>query len=430
MEILRNMWRRKFRTFLTVFGIAIGIFAFTVMGSMALKFNKMIDGGKRYITGQITITPKGSSFMTGGGGAATLPVDILNKIAKVDGVEAIGTGVELPLEEPNPDDPLGGGVSMGPAPTIEGMDLESSYKNRNWQTMDMKEGRMIQKGDPDNVVAVGYSVAIDKKVKLNEAMKIRGRDFKVVGILEKTMTGPDSYVMMPIAPAREMLVESNPFLKSLKKQSEDAANISDVALAKLPADTKSQILQAKTFKMEDISTMAAASWKDGEDPDKVANRIKDQFKNDVLVLSPTKMGEEIDKASATFNAVILGSALLALIVGGFSIINTMVMSISERTKEIGIKKAIGASGWSIAREYTLEAGVIGFIGGLIGMGLGALMASVINGRMAESGAEIFELSSSFLIGVVVFSFGLGIIAGIIPAVRAARMKVVDAIREL
>ncbi|HOX41648.1 MAG TPA: ABC transporter permease [bacterium] len=430
LEILRNMWRRKFRTFLTVFGIAIGIFAFTVMGSMALKFNKMIDGGKRYITGQITITPKGSSFMTGGGGAATLPVDILNKIAKVDGVEAIGTGVELPLEEPNPDDPLGGGVSMGPAPTIEGMDLESSYKNRNWQTMDMKEGRMIQKGDPDNVVAVGYSVAIDKKVKLNEAMKIRGRDFKVVGILEKTMTGPDSYVMMPIAPAREMLVESNPFLKSLKKQSEDAANISDVALAKLPADTKSQILQAKTFKMEDISTMAAASWKDGEDPDKVANRIKDQFKNDVLVLSPTKMGEEIDKASATFNAVILGSALLALIVGGFSIINTMVMSISERTKEIGIKKAIGASGWSIAREYTLEAGVIGFIGGLIGMGLGALMASVINGRMAESGAEIFELSSSFLIGVVVFSFGLGIIAGIIPAVRAARMKVVDAIREL
>jgi putative ABC transport system permease protein len=147
-------------------------------------------------------------------------------------------------------------------------------------------------------------------------------------------------------------------------------------------------------------------------------------------MSPEKMGEMIDKASATMNAIIIGSALLALIVGLFSIVNTMIMSVSERTKEIGIKKAMGASNREITWEYTLEAGVIGLLGGAIGMGLGALAIVLINNKMASKGAEIFLLSPSFFIDVIVFSFIVGIIAGVIPAIRASKLKVVEAIREL
>ena len=142
------------------------------------------------------------------------------------------------------------------------------------------------------------------------------------------------------------------------------------------------------------------------------------------------MGELIDKASATMNAVILGSALLALIVGLFSIVNTMLMSVSERTREIGIKKAIGASPRTIAIEYTLEAGVMGLVGGAIGMGVGVLVANIINNKMASKGAEIFLLEPSFLIIVVIFSFIIGIVAGFLPAIRASKLNVVDAIREL
>jgi len=428
LEIFRNMWRRKFRTFLTIMGIVVGIFAFTVMGAMALKLNKMIDGGKRYITGQITIMPKGSSYM--GSGGSMLPVDTLNKISQVEGVEAVGAGIELSLDEPDPDNPTGASFSFGVPPTIEGMDLDSNYQNRNWKTIDMKEGRMLQKGDSDDKVAIGITVATDKNLKVGDKMKIRGREFEVIGIVDKTLTGPDSYVFMPIKPARELYIEANPFLKSLKEQSDKANEISDQALAAMPKETRDQILQAKAFKTEDVTTMAAASWKDGQDSEVVANRIKDQFKDEVLVLSPVKMGEQIDKASAIFNALILGVAVIALIVGGFSIINTMIMSISERTKEIGIKKALGASGRSIAWEYTLEAGTIGLLGGLIGMGLGVLVAVLINNRMASRGAEIFLIEPNFLIEVVIFSFVLGILAGIIPAIRAARMRAVDAIREL
>lgn len=400
IEIFRNMWRRKFRTFLTIFGIVIGIFAFTVMGSMALRLNKMIDGGKKYVTGQISISPRGvSSF--GGAATATLPIDTINKISEIEGVDHVVAMATLLVSDPDPDNAE---MSFGNPPTIYGTDNQSDFKNRNWETMDMREGKMLDKNSKDDEVTVGINIATDKKLHVGDTFNIRGRDFKVVGITAKTMTGPDDYVFMNITPAREMLIVSNPFIKSL--------------------------YDSGKLKLEDVNSMAGVSWKDGTDPEKVAEEIKDKFGKDVTVMSPKKMGEMIDKASAIFNAIILGSAILALIVGLFSIVNTMVMSISERTKEIGIKKAIGASPRLIAFEYTMEAGIIGLTGGAIGMGLGVLVTTIINNKMEERGAEIFLIEPSFLITVIVFSFVIGIIAGIVPAIRAAKLKVVEAIREL
>lgn len=405
MEILRNLWRRKFRSLLTILGISIGIFAFTVMGSLALKFNRMIEGGKKYLTGQISISPKGSGYMAGGGGA-TLPIDTLDRIAKVEGVKAVGPEVSLAMEEPNLDNSDGGGIQLGPPPTITAADRTSSFENVNWKNLAMKAGRLPDKNDALDTIAVGYTIAMDKKLKVGDKLKIREKDFTILGIVDKTLTGPDNYIFMAIEPAREMLVESVPFLKSLKEKS------------------------GQSFRIEDINTGAAVSWKNGVDPDVLANQIKDQFKDEVQVFAPKKMGEVIDKASVTFNVLILGMALLALIVGSFSIINTMIMAISERTKEIGIKKAIGAKDRSIALEYTAEAGLIGLFGGVIGMGLGLLMIVLFNRAMAERGAEIFLIDPNFLALVLLFSFALGVVAGIIPAWRASRLKVVEAIREL
>lgn len=430
MEILRNILRRKFRSALTIFGIAIGIFAFTVMGSLALKLNRMIDGGKKYITGQITIMPKGTGAEAmGGGGGSILPVDTLNKISNVEGVDKVGAMVSLLLEEPDPDNPSSGGMTMSP-PTIYGSDFKSEFKNKNWESMAMKEGHMVGKDDSNDKVSVGISVATDKKLKVGDKMTIRGQEFEVAGIVDRTMTGPDSYVFMSIDKARDMLIESNPFLKSLKQRSEDAAKISDAALASMPPETRKQITEAKSFNVEDITSMAGVTWKDGYDSEVLADKIKNEFKKEVSVLSPKKMGEQIDQGSAIINAVILGSAVIALVVGGFSIINTMVMSISERTKEIGIKKALGASNKSILFEYTTEAGIIGLIGGAIGTGLGLIAMISLNSKMASKGAEIFLIDTNYVVYVLAFSFVLGILAGIIPAYRASKLKVVDALREL
>jgi len=370
------------------------------MGSMALKLNKMIDGGKKYVTGQISVSPKGAQAFAGAS-TGTLPIDTLNKISQIEGVNNVAAMASLLVKDSDPDNAE---MSFGNPPTVYGADYQSDFKNRNWETMDMREGKMLDKNSKDDEIAVGINIATDKKLHVDDIYNIRGRDFKVVGVLAKTMTGPDDYVFMNINPAREMLIASNPFMKSL--------------------------YDSGKLKIEDVNSMAGVSWKDGADPEKVAEEIKSKFGKDVTVMSPLKMGEMIDKASATMNAIILGSALLALIVGLFSIINTMVMSVSERTKEIGIKKAIGASPRLIAWEYTMEAGFIGLVGGAIGLGLGVLATTIINNKMAAKGAEIFLLEPNFMIGVVIFSFIVGIIAGVVPAIRASKLKVVEAIREL
>lgn len=215
-EIIRNMWRRKFRTFLPVFGIAIGMFAFTVLGSMALRFNAMMDGATKLVTGQITVYPKGGGFMVMGGGSATLPVDTLEKISEVEGVDVVAATVVLQVEEIDFEDFE---ISFDNKASIQASDFASKFENKNWKTLPMKAGRMVGKGDSSDKITVGYSLSIDRELEVGDTMDIREREFEVVGIIDKTMTAPDNYVFMDIEPAREMYVELNPFLKSIQLQS-------------------------------------------------------------------------------------------------------------------------------------------------------------------------------------------------------------------
>ena len=121
-------------------------------------------------------------------------------------------------------------------------------------------------------------------------------------------------------------------------------------------------------------------------------------------------------------------AIISLVVGGLSVINTMAMSVAERTREIGIKRAIGGSRGRIIRELVVEAGVIGFIGGLVGLGLGALVVVLGNEIGRDSGTVLFDLTPGTAIFAVAFSTILGILAGVIPAWSAARLDPVEALR--
>jgi putative ABC transport system permease protein len=116
------------------------------------------------------------------------------------------------------------------------------------------------------------------------------------------------------------------------------------------------------------------------------------------------------------------------VVGGLSVINTMLMAVTERVREIGLKKAVGARVGHILREYLLEAVVIGAIGGGIGLLLGWGLTSVINAATASSNLTLFLLSWRLVIVAILFSVGLGAAAGIIPALRASRMDPVQALR--
>jgi putative ABC transport system permease protein len=107
----------------------------------------------------------------------------------------------------------------------------------------------------------------------------------------------------------------------------------------------------------------------------------------------------------------------------------MIMSVSERTQEIGLKKAIGAETGSVLSEYLLESALIGFSGGLIGMLLGVLAVVLLNNAAASNQVTVFTITNTVVIGPVIFATVLGTAAGLFPAFRAARLKPIDALKE-
>ena len=145
-------------------------------------------------------------------------------------------------------------------------------------------------------------------------------------------------------------------------------------------------------------------------------------------LTGAEFDEQVGSATAIFNAIIIGVAVISLVVGGLSVINTMAMSVAERTREIGIKRAIGGSRGRIIRELVAEAGLIGLFGGLIGLALGAIVVVLANEAGRDSGTILFELTWGTAIFAVAFSTILGILAGLIPAWSAARLDPVEALR--
>jgi putative ABC transport system permease protein len=119
---------------------------------------------------------------------------------------------------------------------------------------------------------------------------------------------------------------------------------------------------------------------------------------------------------------------LSLLVGGLSTINTMAMAVAERTREIGIKRAIGASRWRIRREIVVESAAIGLIAGLIGLAIGAVMTTIFNDLGRASGNVLFDLTFGTAATALLFATGLGALAGFVPAWGASRLDPVTALR--
>lgn len=384
IEILKNMSRRKTRTVLTIFGITIGIFAFTVMGSMAEKISQLVNGGTEYYSDKVIVTQGESMFIS-----APLSISKATEIETIDGVAAVSPSIYTTLsKEVN-------AVSFGPPDGI----VSEDFKNRHLEsfTLTYAQGRALQEGDVSKVV-VGSDLVKKLDASIGGTVRIRDKDYQVVGILNKTLTAPDNTVTMTLADAQKIYYGDLP-----------------------------EIVQAQT-KPDDIVNGFTVYVDSGTDPDALANKINKQISG-ISASGPQKFQDQIAAATGTFNAILFGIALISLIVGGLSVINTMTMSISERIREIGIKKAIGAKTRDIMTEYLIEAGLIGLIGGLVGLGLGALTVAMLNSAMEESGNVIFLLTPRIAIVAVTFSTVLGVLAGIYPAYYAVKVNIVNALRE-
>jgi len=142
------------------------------------------------------------------------------------------------------------------------------------------------------------------------------------------------------------------------------------------------------------------------------------------VFNQTQLLEAASSISATLTLLLGGIASISLVVGGIGIMNIMLVSVRERTREIGIRKAVGARGRDILAQFLVEALTLSLLGGLIGIAVGLGVSAVI-GRLAGWG---FVFNPATVVAAVLFSLAVGVVFGVWPARQAARLDPISALR--
>jgi putative ABC transport system permease protein len=388
MRLLRQLMRRKLRTTLTILGITIGIWALVVFSSMANKINSLVAGGSEYFTGKILVTDA-TNFAIGAG-IAPMNISAANQIRDLADVAAVDAQIQMQYN-------LEASQGFGPPDFVLGA-IAGSDDGHETFVFTPVQGRLLTPADEgSNVVVFGSDLARKENAAIDATVEIRGEPFTVVGILEPTLTQPDTMAIIPLQAAQQLMAASLP------KSIQDAIT---------PDELISQVVVYP---------------KPGVNDAELAARIERDVDN-VQTLTGAEFDEQVGSFTGIFNAIIIGVAVISLVVGGLSVINTMAMSVAERTREIGIKRAIGGSRRRNIRELVTEAAVIGFIGGVIGLVLGGIVVVFANEAGRSSGTILFDLTPGTAIFAVAFSTILGMLAGVIPAWSAARLDPVEALR--
>jgi putative ABC transport system permease protein len=372
LEALRNVGRRKVRSALTVSGIVIGAFALTVMGGLSEFFNRQIDGAVRLVGNQISITPAENR--------PDRPVNLttVRRLERIPGVRAAMPTLFASLET---NSGLGGGLTV--------FGLAPEHAPLYFNGVHLAAGRWLERGDLRQTV-VGSNVVGTKHVKLGSTIEWREKHYTVVGIMERTETFPDTGVVIPFETVRKEL--------------------------RLPTDSVGAV----------VVVPEANSLDQAEE---VARRIKQEVPG-LNAQSPRNQIQNVRQGMLIFNAIMLSGAVISGVVGGVSVVNTMVMAVRERTREIGLKKAIGASDASIVGEYMAESVIIGLIGGVVGVAVGFGMAQLLNVVFSGplNGTSLFTVTPRLVALVLGFSVGLSALAGLYPAWSAADLDPVQALR--
>jgi len=203
---------------------------------------------------------------------------------------------------------------------------------------------------------------------------------------------------------------------------------------RIPLDVAREIYNSP----EEISGIFVLT-SEGEKPSVVADRLTrslrrfrnlDEGEEDFSVSTAEQTIAQLNTILSIVTIFLSGIAAISLIVGGIGIMNTMYTTVLERTREIGIMKAIGARNNSILLLFLIESGILGLAGGIVGIGLGFVISKIGELIAIQMGASFFRSSFSvfLIVGSLVFSFLIGMISGALPARQAAMLQPVEAFR--
>jgi putative ABC transport system permease protein len=265
---------------------------------------------------------------------------------------------------------------------------------RMFTTADNAARRRVAVVGPQVVVDLGFTSA---DLLIGESIRIDGVQFEVIGVLaSKGQSGgfgnPDDQVLVPIQTARYRLI-GNDRLRSIN------------VLA--PSENDIPVTMAEVKKIL-----------------RREHRLRAGQEDDFSIRSQADFLTTLGETTQVFTYLLAGIATVSLIVGGIGIMNIMLVSVTERTREIGVRKALGATQRTILLQFLIEAVVLCLLGGLVGVGLGAGSAIVLR--------TVFQWSTSVGLSSVViafaFSAAVGILFGVWPARRAASLDPIEALR--
>jgi putative ABC transport system permease protein len=378
----------------TVLGIAVGVAGLVALGAMAERITRFIDGGDRFVLGQISVAGEGMGMGAGFTAGGVLRAAKIAEIARVPGVGSVQAQVMLPLKT---------STSQFLTLTQElvlGLDLSVAMPNRNYRELPVRAGRFL--APPDRrVVVVGSDFGASRRLGVGATLELSGLPFTVVGVLEKTLTAPDRFAMVAIEDARELWLRRDPLMV--------------------------QVLAAGGLGRADLNSGAAVGWRPGADPDELARRIQDTVSG-VNVTIPSELSRVLRESTAFFSSLLIGIGALGLVIGGLSLSNTVTAAVFERIRDFGIKRALGATDLQLLREVLTEALGVSLSGGGAGVALAMAIGVLVDARVSRQGQQLFLFSPRLLLFALAFSAILGALAAAYATIRIARLSPAEAIR--
>ncbi len=388
LQSFKMAWKaissNKLRSFLTMLGIIIGVVALVVLVSM-------VNGATESVTSEISNlgTNKLQVYAYGDG----------NKTLKISNLEEIEELPEVGLAAPYVQTNL---TAANRTKSISATVIGTTADYLDIQNLEMLDGRFIKKIDNANhtsVAVVGEAFANElfgRSDVVGQTMRLGGMNYSIIGVL------PEDNTMMSLMGMYQAYV---PYSSFLRLSGRTATNIDSFVVS---GATDEQL---------------------GEAEKAVKDYLQGYFGTEeaYMVYNESEIMDAMDSVTNVLSILLGGIAAISLLVGGIGIMNIMLVSVTERTREIGIRKAIGASRAAILSQFLIEALVISLIGCAIGILLSWLILLAAT-NIATGSNVTFHLNPGVVIISVIFSTSIGLLFGWYPANKAARSNPIEALR--
>jgi len=388
---LDSLRHRKVSSALTILGIVIGITAIIGLVSIGEGLRESVSeqleqfgSDKIMIMSSYAGNLPGTAFLGEG-----LKDSDVKKIERVRGV-SLAIGIVFKTFPVKYDNKI-------KTTYVAGLPAKDSKKFfSDLQSFKLKEGRYFKENE-DDVAVLGIKIAedtFDKEINIGDYLEIKDKKIKVIGILKSIgSTQDDQSVIIPIETLRDITGEKDSLSMIFAKASE-VSRVDDIAKS-------------------------------------IENKLDKEYgEGAFMAMTSEQIIERIGSILSILSFVLGGIASISLIVAGVGIANTMFTSVLERTREIGIMKAIGATNYNIMEIFLIESALLGFIGGIIGCVFGFIFSKIVNVIAAGMLPVEFKTVVTWemiLLGLG-FSVVVGVISGLYPARKAAKLQPVEALR--